>query len=254
MRKFLTIWIGQLLSTIGSNMTNFAQIVRAWEKTGTATALAFISFAFLAPTLITGLFTGIILDIGESIFKPLILSRTDGNTIILGSISTAAGIGGVIGGLIIIFWGEFKNNFRGFVLGMMGAGICKFIFGFGQSTLIWIPLQFCSSLNFPLIYSSLQALYLSKINTNLLGRIFAFSSWLRLGVGAISALLGGILADQIFEPLMMTNNILTPIFGTGSGAGMGFQYSLFSAFGIFISIIFWNSKNLSDLEKNLPDI
>lgn len=48
-------------------------------------------------------------DIGGSIFKPLILSRTDGNTFILGSISASAGIGGVMGGLIITFWGKIKK-------------------------------------------------------------------------------------------------------------------------------------------------
>ena len=405
MQKFLVIWSGQLLSTIGSNMTSFALTIWAWEKTGTATALAFISFAFLAPNMLTGLFMGIIVDrcdrkslmilgdvitgivsiillllyffatleiwhiyllialtspfsqlqslasetivadlvspqnytragsltsmlgygsqivapalagflypimrlkgillidlftlivaiitiiitpikrtkillkshkissnftevisylkkntmlrtiifieilfwfvhdISGTIFKPLILSRTDGDILILGSISAAAGIGGVIGGLIITFWGGFKNHSQGLILGMMSAGICKFIFGLGQSALIWIPLQFFSSLNFPLIYSSRQALYLAEIPSNLQGRIFAFSSWLRLGVGAISALLGGVLADQFFEPFMMTNNILSPIFGADKGAGMSFLYVLCSV-GMFL-VGFWGYK------------
>ncbi|WP_342597930.1 MFS transporter [Cyanobacterium aponinum UTEX 3222] len=404
-RKFLIIWSGQLLSTIGSNMTNFALTIWAWEKTGTATALAFISFAFLAPNLITGLFMGVIVDrferkllmilgdiitgtvsvillliytfssleiwhiylliaitspfsqlqslasetitadlvtpenyiragsltsilnygsqivapalagflypiisltgilfidlftlilaiftviitpikekkiklhsnkitdnlteifiylkenkyfltiitieilfwfihdIGGSIFKPLILSRTDGNTFILGSISASAGIGGVMGGLIITFWGKIKNRFKGFIIGIMGASICKLIFGFGQSILIWLPLQFCSSLNFPLIYSTRQGLYLDLIPSNLQGRIFAFSNWLRLGVGAISALLGGILADRIFEPWMMTDNIFSPLFGTQKGAGMSLLYVLCSVGMFFVGL--WGHK------------
>lgn len=404
MRKFLVIWSGQFVSAIGSNMTLFGLIIWAWEKTSTASALAFISFAFLAPNLITGLFTGIIVDkfdrkfliilgdviiglfsiillliylqdslqiwriytlvalispfaqlqslarstivtnlvtsenysrassltsiigyasqiiapplagflypifglkvillidlltlifavftviitpiispksssssfdlkenfqvsisylkenrsllilivieiffwfihdIGNTLFDPLILSRTKGDTVILGSVSAAAGFGGVTGGLIITVLGGTKNKFKGLLMGMMGAGICKICFGFGQSALIWIPLQFCSSTNFPLIYSSRQAIYLAKIKPEIQGRIFAFSSWLRLGVGAIASLLAGILADRIFEPLMMKENILTPIFGSEKGAGISLLYVLTSVGLLLIGGLGW---------------
>ena len=44
MRTFTLIWFGQLVSTIGSYMTEFALTLWAWEVTGSATALALVGF------------------------------------------------------------------------------------------------------------------------------------------------------------------------------------------------------------------
>ncbi|WP_426591273.1 hypothetical protein [Dapis sp. BLCC M229] len=42
LQTFLIIWGGQLVSTIGSNMTSFAIAIWAWELTGKATPLSLI--------------------------------------------------------------------------------------------------------------------------------------------------------------------------------------------------------------------
>ncbi len=44
MRNFLIVWLGQLVSTIGSSMTSFAIEIWAWEITGKATTLTLIGF------------------------------------------------------------------------------------------------------------------------------------------------------------------------------------------------------------------
>lgn len=51
MRTFTAIWMGQMVSTIGSYMTNFAVIIWAWELTGSATALALVSFFSQLPRI-----------------------------------------------------------------------------------------------------------------------------------------------------------------------------------------------------------
>jgi DHA3 family macrolide efflux protein-like MFS transporter len=56
MRAFTIIWLGQVVSLLGSAMTWFAFTIWAWEKTGKASALATISFfAFLPTVLLTPL-------------------------------------------------------------------------------------------------------------------------------------------------------------------------------------------------------
>ena len=62
MRKFILIWFGQLVSTIGSYMSDFALTLWAWELTGSATALALVSFFSLLPSIVVSLFAGIIVD------------------------------------------------------------------------------------------------------------------------------------------------------------------------------------------------
>jgi MFS family permease len=54
MRRFTILWLGQVVSLLGSAMTWFAFTIWAWEKTGKASALATISFfAFLPAVLLT---------------------------------------------------------------------------------------------------------------------------------------------------------------------------------------------------------
>jgi len=56
MRRFTILWLGQVVSLLGSAMTWFAFTIWAWEKTGKASALATISFfAFLPAVLLTPL-------------------------------------------------------------------------------------------------------------------------------------------------------------------------------------------------------
>jgi hypothetical protein len=44
MRRFTLIWLGQVVSMLGSAMTWFGFTIWAWGKTGKASALATISF------------------------------------------------------------------------------------------------------------------------------------------------------------------------------------------------------------------
>ncbi|MEM9274139.1 MAG: MFS transporter [Cyanobacteria bacterium P01_F01_bin.143] len=62
MRTFLIVWLGQLASLLGSEMTNFAITIWAWEVTGRATPLSLILFFIYTPRVIASLFSGILVD------------------------------------------------------------------------------------------------------------------------------------------------------------------------------------------------
>ncbi len=59
---FLTIWGGQLVSAIGSEMTKFAIAIWTWELTGKATPLSLILFFSHIPTVIASFFAGVLVD------------------------------------------------------------------------------------------------------------------------------------------------------------------------------------------------
>jgi len=187
--------------------------------------------------LITTSLFWLIHDLGGAIFAPLILARTDNNTQILGQIFSAAGIGGVLGGTVISIWGGPKNKVKALLFGMMGAGIAKTIFGFATTPLVWLPAQFSSSLNFPLMTSSNASIWLEKIAPEIQGRIFSVRVLSRQIVSAIGLVLAGLLADYLFVPALQTDGILTPllgnVFGTGDGAGLALLYVI-SSIGLFL--------------------
>ncbi|MCJ7696530.1 MAG: MFS transporter [Anaerolineaceae bacterium] len=62
MKAFTLIWIGQLVSLVGSSMTNFAVGIWAWEKTGQATPLALVGFFAFTPLILFTPIAGVLVD------------------------------------------------------------------------------------------------------------------------------------------------------------------------------------------------
>ncbi|MCT7952153.1 MFS transporter [Ancylothrix sp. C2] len=176
-------------------------------------------------------------DIGAALYSPMILARTAADPRILGNILSAAGVGGVVGASVISIWGGPKQRIRGFLLGIVGTGFSKTVFGLAQVISIWIPAQFFSSLNFPIVGTSNEAIWLAKVEPEVQGRVFATRAVCIQIASAIGLLIAGPLADRIFEPAMQPGGFLAVIFGgivgTGAGAGMAFLYAI-SSFGLFL--------------------
>jgi len=212
--------------------------------------------SLLALLTITSLFW-LFHDVGDAVYNPMILARTDGNAVILGQVASAAGVGGVTGAVLVSFWGGLRRRIHGILLGMIGAGASKILFGLGQMPLIWIPAQFCSSLNFPLLGSSNQAIWFAKVEPEVQGRVFAVSFFLRQVVSASGALFGGPLADYVLEPAMKPGGILAPlfggIFGTESGAGIALLYVTCALCMMLIGLSGYAFGRLKDVEDIVPD-
>jgi MFS family permease len=62
MRAFSLVWLGQVVSLLGSAMTWFAFTLWAWQKTGQATALSTISFFVFLPTVLFTPIAGALVD------------------------------------------------------------------------------------------------------------------------------------------------------------------------------------------------
>ena len=62
MRIFTIIWIGQVLSLLGTAVSHFGLTLWAWEETGQATALAMIGFFFTIPMIALSPVVGVLVD------------------------------------------------------------------------------------------------------------------------------------------------------------------------------------------------
>jgi len=62
MAAFTVIWIGQILSLLGTAMSQFALTLWAYRVTGKATPLALVGFFWLIPTVALGPFVGVLVD------------------------------------------------------------------------------------------------------------------------------------------------------------------------------------------------
>ncbi len=178
-------------------------------------------------------------DLGSAIDDPMILARSGSSAQDLGAIATAAGIGGVLGAIILSVWGGPQRRLTGLFLGFIGAGLAKTVFGLGQNLRVWFPTQVCSSLNFPLLGSSEKALWMEAINPALQGRVFAANSLVLQGVSTLATVIAGPLAEYVFEPAVQSSAIaraVGPMLGTQAGAGIALMYVLTSLGLVLVGI------------------
>src|SRR4030065_2971392 len=59
---FTIVWVGQIISLLGTSMTGFAMTIWAHQKPNAAAALALVGFFFVAPMLIASPFAGALVD------------------------------------------------------------------------------------------------------------------------------------------------------------------------------------------------
>lgn len=196
-------------------------------------------------------------DLGDAVYAPMILARSGNDSTVFGTVGAAAGVGGVTGAIVMTAWGGPKPRIHGVLLGMIGAGFSKTLLALGQSPLVWLPTQFCSSLNFPVLGSCEQAIWLSKVQPQVQGRVFA-ARWMTVQFASpFSYLLGGPLADYVFEPAMQPGGSLAQFFGgilgTGSGSGMALLYILTSLGLVLIGVGGYAFMGLRQVEEIVPD-
>jgi MFS family permease len=194
-----------------------------------------------------------------ALFAPMLLSRTDNNSAILGSVQSAFAIGGVVGGLIVSAWGGFKaRRIRGMLIGWAAYALFGLmVFGMGRSLYVWLPTAVLASMTFPLTQSASNAIWQSKVAPDIQGRVFSARRLIAWMVDPIMPVVAGALADYITEPAMTAHTGLSKAFGwlvgTEPGSGMSLQY-IFSGLGYMaICIIAWFIPTIRNVEELLPD-
>lgn len=196
-------------------------------------------------------------DLGDSLYSAMILARSNNDPRVLGSLASAAGIGGVVGALLMSKFGGFKRRINGVQLGMIGAGLSKIFFGIGRVPLVWTTTQFCCSFNFPVLGSSLDAIWLNKVSPEIQGRVFATRSMIVMTISSLGYLIAGPLADHVFEPAMMSGGFLAPVwgwlFGMEKGSGIALLYVVCALAMLLIGLSGYAVQRLRDVELIIPD-
>lgn len=160
-----------------------------------------------------------------TLLAPMILARTDSNSLIFGSVETAGAVGGVVGGLLMSAWGGTKKKVHGVLIGWAISGFFGVtLIGVGNGLPVWALGSFIGAATVPLINSSNQAIWQAKVAADLQGRVFATRRLIAWFVTPLATLIVGPLADLVFEPAMSEPSFLSSTFswlvGYGAGAGM----------------------------------
>lgn len=211
----------------------------------------------LLAILIFLLSTNLVATIAWAVHSPMILARSNNSAGVLASVQSAIGIGGILGAAVLSVWGGPKPRIHGLLLGSALGEFSGMMLGLARAQPIWMLTGFASAFFAPFFGSSNQAIWLSKVAPEVQGRVFATRYLIAQITAPIGFAIAGPLADKWFGPAMSPGGLgaqwLGGWFGTGSGAGMAVQYTLFSGLGVLIGLGSYAFPALRQVETLVPD-
>jgi DHA3 family macrolide efflux protein-like MFS transporter len=224
-------------------------------------ALYGFRYIFGIPSLLglqlTFFFGNLLSSFGGILFTPMVLARTANSAGVLATVQTVAGIGGVLGGVLLSIWGGPKRRIVGVISGWFLCFVGMLALGLAQGVIAWAVAIFFMDFFSPLINSSNQAIWQAKIPPEIQGKVFSARSLIAQVAGPFSMLIAGPLADWVFEPAMRTGGALTgalgPLFGVGSGSGMSLMIALMGLLGMVVAFTCYQVPVIRKVESIVPD-
>jgi MFS family permease len=176
------------------------------------------------------------------ILPALILGRTDGNQISLGIVEAAVGIGMLLGSIAVTLMKPAKSRIK---VIFFTCGISfffgDFLISFQRILPLWAFFAFAGNVPLPFLGANLTAIMRTKVPLEMQGRVFSARDTIQYSTIPIGLLLGGVLADHVFEPFMATispiQSILSVLFGTGKGSGIAVMFFIVGAIGCVMSFV-----------------
>jgi MFS family permease len=177
----------------------------------------------MALSLVT-FFVGVL----QTLFAPMMLSLTDAKT--LGFVQSVSASGMLICSLFIGLFGLPARKEVLIPLSLAAAGLFLALMGI-SSGIAWITVSFfLFFVTLPLINTSAEVLIRSSIATGAQGRAWGIIGLLSQAGYIIAYLSSGLLADAVFNPMLLPGGLLARsagrIVGTGPGRGIGLMLIL----------------------------
>jgi MFS family permease len=189
-----------------------------------------------------------------AVLSPMILARSEGDDVSLGIVRTMMGIGGVAGGLLISFWKGPKHKVRMYLVStMLSFLICDFLTAISRSAVGWSIAGFLAELSIPFIVSPYFALWQEIVPPDVQGRVFSTREMFQVTSQPFGYLAGGLLADRLFEPALVSGGFFAEIagalVGAGPGAGMAAMFLCTSLLGCLTGLLGLLVPAIRNLDK-----
>lgn len=192
----------------------------------------------------------------ENILSPMILTRSGGDFSVYGIVSGVLGIGGIAGGILVTAGKGWRDPKK---LIYFSAGF-SFLFGdlmmgAGRNLWVWSLAGLAASVPIPFIIAGQSVILYRLVPQELQGTVFAIRNGVQNFTIPIGILLGGYLADFVFEPFMASGQqavvFLEKIVGTGAGSGMGVMFLCTGFLGAFSSFLGYRNPYVRGLGADI---
>ena len=208
--------------------------------------------ALLILFAITNFTTGIV----QVLLPPFILSFKTPEA--LGTIMSAGGVGVVTGSVLLSAWGGPQRKMRAIFIASFIRGVVLFLAVLQPNALLIGTAAFIFLFCDPVIFTSSQTIWQTKVPAEVQGRAFAMRRLVAWSTLPLAYVVAGPLADRILEPWMAAQGPLARVagglFGTGPGRGIAVLFIVLGLLTVLAVAAGFLYQPLRDLEDRLPDV
>jgi MFS family permease len=189
-------------------------------------------------------------------YLPLLLSFS--NEAVAGTILSVAGVGMLVGSVVMSAWGGPKRRVPGMLLFMAIGGVAVGVTGVKESVPLIAASAFLLMAAVAIVNGTSQSLWQVKVAPEMQGRVFSVRRLMAQFAAPLSYLLAGPLADRVFEPALADGGSLAgsvgAVIGTGPGRGIGFAFMLMGVGVLVVAVVAYLRPHIRNLEDDLPDM
>lgn len=197
----------------------------------------------------------LVASIYDAAFPAMILSRNGGSERALGLANAVIGIATLTGSILASFSRTPKSRVRVICNCLLfSMSTENFLLAFGRTPVVWCVGGFLGWIAIPLMNTNLDAIMRLHIPEKMQGRVYSVRNSLQFFTIPLGYFLGGLLVDQVFEPIMAVqreDSILSLMFGFGKGFGAAFLFFVIAFAGIGVCLYFRRNKHIWELEGQL---
>ena len=182
----------------------------------------------------------------------LALTRPWGGEYALGLVQSVCGMAMLAGSLAASLLPAPKSRVRVIcnclLLAMSTENFCLAL---GKNLPVWCVGAALGWVGIPVMNANLDVLVRDRVPVELQGRVYAARNTLQFFTIPVGYLLGGLLVDQVFEPLaarLGPESLWALLFGTGKGSGAAGLFLVLGFLGVLTCLIFRRDRHIWGLE------
>jgi hypothetical protein len=191
-----------------------------------------------------------------ALIVPMILGFTTPDA--LGAVISIAGIGMLVGSLLMTAWGGPKRRINGVIFFELISGFCFILMGLQPAFWPVALGAFGAHITIAIVFGSNQVIWQTKVELENQGRVFSAQQMFSSMASPAAYLLAGPLAEKVFEPWMASSGAFTLqvslVIGSGAGRGIGLMFILMGLAKISVSILGYLNPRVRRVEDELPDV
>lgn len=176
----------------------------------------------------------------DGLLSPFVLARTGNDQRALGLAQSAVAAGLLAGSLLMTVVRPARRKARLIFITCAVVFCGNIALGLTTRPWFWYAALFVTYLTAVVMNVHLTTVLREQVPVQMQGRVFSASDTLKNGSIPLGLMLGGALADGVFEPLMASDSpaqrLLSRIFGAGPGAGIAVMFVVVGMLGVLLSL------------------